>query len=455
MLRLASIFGLAACSGLAACGGSSSETTPDSGVSACHGTHFDSTVTSWTLPPGTFDRLADSNPNGRNHATLDLDGDGKLDLVVMRTSFAGSDGVGTKHWLVYRGGDAGFGAAQMWTLPTAAGGFDQLADNNSNGRNHALVDLDGDHRLDLVVTRSSYDTSDGVGRTQWRVYANTGSGFAAAPTAWTIPPMAGGIPQLADSDSQGRVYTTTDLDGDGRPDLVISAAGYGFPGEVGATHWNVYANTGTGFSTTATSWALPQSMAGFRSLADSDNNGRIYTTTDLDADGRPDLVISAAGYGFPGEIGATHWNVYANTGTGFASAATSWTLPQSMAGFRQLADSDSSGRDYALTDLDGDRRPELVLTQTSYSSADQVGRTHWKTYANTGTGFASAATDWPLPQGAGSFALLGDADSQNRAYATLDLDGDHRGDIVMTSTSYSYSDGVGKTHWAAYRNLCD
>ncbi len=449
MLRFAWIAGLVACSGSAA------DDTPDAAPPACHGTHFDAAATSWALPgTATFDRLADFTSSGRTYATLDLDADGNLDLVVTFTSYTAHDDVGTTHWLVYRGGDAGFGAAESWSLPT--GTFEKLADFTSSGRSYATFDVDGDRRPDLVVTQTKYSASDGVGKTHWLVYANTGSGFAATATEWALPASTYGFAQVADSTTSGRNYQTMDLDSDHRPDLVVSATTYSHSDSVGTTHWLVYKNTGSGFAAEATSWTLPSSQYGFEKIADSTDSGRVYQTVDLDGDGKPELVISAAGYGFPGEVGATHWLVYANTGTGFASATTSWTLPLAQAGYEALAASDTSGRNYATVDLDGDHRPDLVLTQTKYGASDGIGKTHWSVFANTGSGFATTAIDWPLPPDSHTFPSLGETDETNgRAYAVLDADGDARGDLVVTSTSYNHSDGLGTTHWSIFRNACD
>src|SRR5690606_22503490 len=71
----------------------------------------------WRLPtgypPGSFDRFESFECTVWN--LNDLDGDGKTDLVVTRT--CGDDRVGSSHWLLYRGGDAGFGAGEEWEVP--------------------------------------------------------------------------------------------------------------------------------------------------------------------------------------------------------------------------------------------------------------------------------------------------------------------------------------------------
>ena len=111
-----------------------------------------------------------------------------------------------------------------------------------------------------------------------------GTHFAATAREWSLPP---GSP-----DPDGfftfsyHDWTTMDLDGDGKPDLVVyTGASESNP------HWLLYANTGSGFAATALEWDLPADSPdpdGFFTVAYHD-----WTTMDLDGDGRPDLVVNA------------------------------------------------------------------------------------------------------------------------------------------------------------------
>jgi hypothetical protein len=49
---------------------------------------------------------------------------------------------------------------------------------------------------------------------------------------------------------------------------------------------------------------------------------------------------------------------------------------------------------FALTDIDGDKLPDLVITGDDDAV---VGTTLWKVHRNTGTGFAAQPIDWADP----------------------------------------------------------
>jgi hypothetical protein len=409
---------------------------PDSGQGppACRGSKFDDSSRSWSLPPlaAALTQLTDSSI-AQNYATLDLDHDGKVDLVV--TSLQSDSTVGTTRWLVYPGTGSGFGAATNWTLPAFPYRLDQLGYADID-YNYAVTDLDGDGRPDLVVTQLLSD--DTVGISHWVVYPNTGSGFGA-PYNWPLPALPERLDQLASLDINLN-YTTTDLDGDRKPDLVVSQ----LEGDntVGISHWVVYPNTGSGFGARK-NWVLPALPYRLAELAYVDGYQN-YATTDLDGDGKPDLVVTQ----LQGDDtdGISHWLVYANTGSGFA-AATNWALPTLPYRLAQLAYVDGY-QNYATTDLDGDGKPDLVVTQLE--SDNTVGISHWMVYPGSGSSFG-AATSWPLPTLPYRLAQLAYVDGYQN-YATLDLDGDRRPDLVVTESRDT--DSVGMTHWNLYGNAC-
>src|SRR5262249_12291593 len=145
-----------------------------------------------------------------------------------------------------------------------------------------------------------------------------------------------GFSQVAgDDDYQGsNAWTTMDIDGDGKPDLVVSAKGGLQFGEPGARFWNVYMNTGSGFASTPTKWCTPDGghtyqAIGFSQVAGDDDyqGSNAWTTMDIDGDGKPDLVVSAKGGLQFGEAGARFWNIYGNTGNGFADTPKKWWTP--------------------------------------------------------------------------------------------------------------------------------
>jgi hypothetical protein len=254
-----------------------------------------------------------------------------------------------------------------------------------------------------------------VGNDKWLVYANTGTGFAATPTAFALPgasfaPLNGGgilFPTLA---NQGYCtpavtpsYAVADLTGDGKPDMV-RFFDCNDP-SVGNDKWQVYVNTGTGFAATPTAFALPS--AAFPPL----NSGSIlfpalanqgyctpavtpsYAVTDLTGDGKPDMVrfFNCA----DPSVGNDKWQIYVNTGTGFAATPTAFALPGASFAplngggilFPMLANqgycSPAVTPSYAVTNLTGDGRPSLVLFDDCHDAT--VGNSNWLLFSGACT----------------------------------------------------------------------
>jgi hypothetical protein len=114
-----------------------------------------------------------------NFSTVDIDGDGKLDLVLTRRTSDAT--IGATVWKVFKGSGTAFAPSSTdFALPpvgVAAGlaPFDLLSNYNSaitsgNGDlvNFSTVDIDGDGKLDLVLTRRTSDAT--IGATVWKVF---------------------------------------------------------------------------------------------------------------------------------------------------------------------------------------------------------------------------------------------------------------------------------------------
>ncbi|HEY4178820.1 MAG TPA: VCBS repeat-containing protein [Kofleriaceae bacterium] len=399
---------------VAACGGSSADTQPDGGSSG-------------------------SNDGG------DHGGDGGSTCVPSGTSTTSS------LWALPESPEVDLSAVAG---PTSCpgGGYQQWA----------TIDLTGDGRPDLVLTDACDDPS--VGTSRWLVYANTGAGFATAGTPWSLPStyqqalgVVGGFSSCSGAGYQR--WSTFDLTGDGKPELVITDVCA--DNTIGKTHWSVHANTGSGFAEAATSWSIPDAYtldlgvpSGFSSCPGS--GYQQWSTVDLTGDGLPELIVTDDCA--DSTTGHSRWLVHANTGSGFAATASLWSIPSSyqldlgvLGGF-----SSCPGEGYqrwSTLDLTGDGIPELVITDVCADGT--IGKSRWSVHANTGSGFAEAATPWSIPDaytldlGVPS-AFSSCPGSGYQQWSTVDLTGDGLPELIVTDDCAEST--TGHSRWLVHAN---
>ncbi|MDP2305914.1 MAG: hypothetical protein Q8P18_07780 [Pseudomonadota bacterium] len=183
---------------------------------------------------------------------LDVVGDDQPDLVVPHPCAAqGSD------WTVYSNEGAGFasiGAVRRapWSLNVLVNQRERTAPDCARSfPAWVLDDADGDQDADLTITASCTDLA--VGNARWDLYAYTaspggGEGWSdaapiALPTGYSTGSFAGGTgetPGCAGTANRP-AWVRRDLDGDGKPELVVTEA-CADP-TIGTDAWLVYEMT--------------------------------------------------------------------------------------------------------------------------------------------------------------------------------------------------------------------
>jgi hypothetical protein len=367
------------------------------------GSGFAKTAISWAVPAHPtntkgFFSVSETKNYDPSWSTFDIDGDDKPDLVF---TFDASDVFGgntaAAHWKVYKNTGSGFAkTAISWPVPahpTNTKGFFSVSETKNYDPTWSTFDIDGDDKPDLVFTFDASDVFGGnTAAAHWKVYKNTGSGFAKTATSWPVPAHptnTKGFFAVSETKNYDPTWSTFDIDGDGKPDLVFTFdASDVFGGNTAAAHWKVFKNTGSGFSKTALSWAVPAhptNTKGFFAVSETKNYDPTWSTLDLDGDGKPDLVFTFdAADVFGGNTAAAHWKVFKNTGSGFSKTAISWGVPAhptNTKGFFSVSETKSYDPTWSTFDLDGDGNIDLVFTfDASNVFGDNTATAHWKAY---------------------------------------------------------------------------
>jgi len=275
---------------------------------------------------------------GCGTAVADLNGDGRPELIVFRLDNAAQRNRG-----FYRVG---------WKLTvtgTVSGGWGPWLEVpgwfswQNRGSDIAVADLDGDGRPDLIVFQ--VDSATGQNRGVYRVGRKLN--LAGEVTGGWGPWLD--VPDWRSWENQGGAVAVADLDGNGRPDLIVLRV----DSPAGAN--GAYYRVGRGLDANG---AVTGGWSPWIKVPDwtfHENQGAGIALADLDGNGRPELVVFAVDNPAGANRGLYQigWNVSP------AGAVTQgWSDWTTLPGWTFW---ENQGAGIALADVDGDERPELVL----------------------------------------------------------------------------------------------
>jgi RHS repeat-associated protein len=358
-------------------------------------------------------------------ATVDLDGDGRMDVV--RSVQQGSEPMIGGAWL-----GPGFVESPAFELPVPLWAFADSSDAIGWDPGVRFADIDGDGKPDLLL--GFRDETGALNSAAWR---NAGGGCDGRGCAWvSVPDYRPPAPFAGRDSSALHGFDTgsrlVDLDGNGLPDLVRNWS------DSGSTEAGAWINLGRAPGQGSTwgwtpSLSPPVAISGRDAAAPAGWDGGVRFV-DVTGDGRAELLWGLDDRGFDGGL-SPHLHAWTVNPSG-PSWDDAWSFVPPMPFCKR--DSVTPGgwdEGVRIVDLNGDGRPDLIqglydldhLQATAYLNAGTTG-----TYTSSAW-VAAPQYNPPKPLYSRYPEMRPGRDVGVRF---IDVDGDGRPDLLKNSRKY-------------------
>jgi hypothetical protein len=399
--------------------------------------------------PGTDTAADDASAFGAALAAGDFNADGYDDLAVgdHREDSAANLSVDAGAFFVFLGSATGMltdetsSPVQVTTYVQGWDGIPGAAEESDFfGSALAAGDLTGDGVDDLVVGSNG----EAIGSVVWAGAITIVPGRAGesldSTNSRAISQNTSGVPGVAEEgDSFGSALAISDVTGDHRPDLVVSAMGengrgmvYAFRGTAtaaGPTVTGATYVTGNALGIAASSWAsIDPDWTGSDALF-----GASLAVGDVTGDGIGDVVAGArmAKIGKAQDAGAIAVLRGSSTGLSSTRAQVTSQATTGVAGANEKRD--EWGNAVAVGDLTGDGRPEVIVTAAGETLDSTKYAGGYTVLRATSTGVTGTGS-FGVTQGTANVPDSSEeADCLGWTVDLQDLNGDGRQDVVITS----------------------
>jgi hypothetical protein len=264
---------------------------------------------------------------------------------------------------------------------------------NTNPKGIAIGDLDGDGKPDLAVANSGANTVS--------VYRNTSTSGSITTSSFAsrVAFTTGSFPTHV---------AIGDIDGDGKPDLVVS--------NQSSFNISVLRNVSTSGSITTGSF---QSHVTFAAGA-----GQKVAIADIDGDGKPDVVVA---------------NGVSNTVSVLRNTSTSGSITTGSFAAQVALNVNSVPLSVTIGDLDGDSKPDLAVTRRDDNSV-AIYRNTSTSGSITSSSFAAQVT---VSLGASpQDVAMGDVDGDGKLDLAISHSGTNAVSVIRNnSTNGSLTSG--------------